>query len=314
MKKVLFLCYYSGFNHTEHILYKKIFSDNQKYTVHTIKFHSEIRKEKFDQYDFIFCGCFTLNKNIIDKYSNKMYLDILEPIEFRKDDNVFSIYKKDTFLGYMGCIPYGTKSVKYPLYYEYMGDNRTQKILEIQNYVKDINFEDFSTKQFCYLINRHDAGNTRTTIFKKLSKIDIITCPSNLFNNYSNEEFEKEGTNKFRKRFIFSICPENFITTLDGYVTEKIYIALSNGNIPIYYGKLDEIDKKIFNMNRILWYNPIEQESIQEIYEKVLELMKDKQKLFEFYKQPPFLETAIETLDIMETNYINTVKKWLNIE
>ena len=214
----------------------------------------------------------------------------------------------------MGCIPYGPKSVKYPLYYEYMGDNRTQKILEIQNYVKDINFEDFSNKQFCYLINRHDAGNTRTTIFKKLSKIDIITCPSNLFNNYSNEEFEKEGTNKFRKRFIFSICPENFITTLDGYVTEKIYIALSNGNIPIYYGKLDEIDKKIFNMNRILWYNPIEQESIQEIYEKVLELMKDKQKLFEFYKQPPFLETAIETLDIMETNYINTVKKWLNIE
>ena len=73
-------------------------------------------------------------------------------------------------------------------------------------------------------------------------------------------------------------------------------------------------NKKIFNMNRILWYNPIEQESIQEIYEKVLELMKDKQKLFEFYKQPPFLETAIETLDIMETNYINTVKKWLNIE
>jgi len=47
---------------------------------------------------FIFCGCFTRNKNIIDKYSNKMYLDILEPIEFRKDT-----------LGYMGCIPYGPK-------------------------------------------------------------------------------------------------------------------------------------------------------------------------------------------------------------
>ena len=137
---------------------------------------------------------------------------------------------------------------------------------------------------------------------------------SNLFNNYSNEEFEKEGTNKFRKRFIFSICPENFITTLDGYITEKIYMALSNGNIPIYYGKLDEIDKKIFNINRILWYNPLEQESIQEIYEKVLDLINDKKKLFEFYKQPPFLETAIDILDTMETNYINTVKNWLNIE
>jgi len=206
------------------------------------------------------------------------------------------------------------KSVKYPVYYEYMGDNRTQKINEIQNYVKDINFEDFSTKEFCYLINRHDNGKTRTAIFQKLSEINTIICPSNLFNNYSNEKFEKEGTNNFRKRFIFSICPENFITTLDGYVTEKIYMALFNSNIPIYYGKLDEIDKKIFNINRILLYNPLEQESIQEIYKKILELINDKQKLFEFYKQPPFLETAIETLDTMETNYINTVKKWLNIE
>ena len=66
MKKILFLCYYSGFNHTEHILYKKIFSDSKKYTVYTIKYHSEIRKEKLDLYDFIFCGCFTLNKNIMN--------------------------------------------------------------------------------------------------------------------------------------------------------------------------------------------------------------------------------------------------------
>ena len=314
MKKVLFLCYYSGFNHNEHILYKKIFFDSIKYSVYTIKLRSEIRKEKFEQFDFIFCGCFTLNKNIIDKYSNKMYLDILEPIEFRRDDNAFSIYKKDTFLGYMGCIPYGPKSVKYPVYYEYMGDNRTEKINEIQKYIKDIIYEDFATKEFCYLINRHDSGNTRTAIFQKLSQIEKIICPSKLFNNYSNEEFEKEGTNNFRKRFIFSICPENFITALDGYITEKIYMALSNGNIPIYYGKLDEIDKKIFNTKRILLYNPQEQESIQEIYEKVLELVKDKQKLFEFYKQPPFLETAIETLDAMENNYIATMKKWLNID
>lgn len=214
----------------------------------------------------------------------------------------------------MGCISNGPKSVKYPLYYEYMDDNRTQKINEIQNYIKDINYEDFLTKEFCYLINRHDSGETRTEIFKKLSQIDTIICPSNLFNNYSNEEFEKKGTNNFRKCFIFSICPENYITSLDGYVTEKIYMALSNGNIPIYYGKLDDIDKKIFNMNRILWFNPKEQESIQEIYEKVLELVKDKQKLFEFYKKPPFLETAIEILDKMENNYIDTIKKWLNID
>lgn len=314
MKKVLFLCYYSGFDHTGHILYKKIFFDTKKYTVYTIKFYGDIRKQKVEEYDFIFCGCFTRDKNIIEKYSNKMYLDILEPIEFRTDDNVYSIYRKDTFLGYIGCVPYGPKSVKYPLYYEYMGDNRTENINQIQKYIEDITFEEFLGKQFCYLINRHDKGNTRSAIYKKLSEIDNITCPSVLFNNYSNEEFEKEGSNNFRKRFIFSICPENFITSLDGYVTEKIYMALSNGNIPIYYGKLDEIDKKIFNMNRVLWFNPEDEKSIEEVYKKVLELVNDKKKLFEFYKQPPFLETAIQTLDNMETVYIDTIKKWLKIE
>jgi hypothetical protein len=54
-----------------------------------MKFNGEIRKEKIVQYDFIFCGCFTRNKNIIDNYSNKMYLDILEPIEFRKMTTYF---------------------------------------------------------------------------------------------------------------------------------------------------------------------------------------------------------------------------------
>ena len=39
-----------------------------------------------------------------------------------------------------------------------------------------------------------------------------------------------------------------------GYVTEKIMDCCISGCIPIYCGKLDNIDKNIFNIKRILFY------------------------------------------------------------
>ena len=160
------------------------------------------------------------------------------------------------------------------------------------------------------MINRHDMGNTRSTIYNKLKEISNICCPSKLFNNYSNIEFEKEGRDHFQKRFLFGICPENFVLTdLAGYVTEKLYLTCVGGSIPIYYGKLDDIDKSIFNINRVLLFDPTNEDSIDEVYNKVNELMNDKEKLFEFYKQKPFTDNAIEMLKKMDDNYINRTKQ-----
>jgi hypothetical protein len=129
------------------------------------------------------------------------------------------------------------------------------KIVEINEYNKNLQIEELLTKNFCCLINKHDFGNTRVNIHNKLSEIGTIFCPSVLLNNFSNETFEKIGRETFQKQFIFSICPENYITKLDGYITKKLFMACCCGNIPIYYGKLDDFDKHIFNTNRIILFD-----------------------------------------------------------
>ena len=109
---------------------------------------------------------------------------------------------------------------------------------------------------------------------------------------------------------MFGICPESFVLNdLDGYVTEKLYLTCAGGSIPIYYGKLDDIDKTVFNMDRVLLFDPRDEDSIDHVYNKVNELMNDKEKLFEFYKQKPFTDNAIEMLKKMDDNYINRTKQ-----
>ena len=98
------------------------------------------------------------------------------------------------------------------------------------------------------------------------------------------------------------------MTELDGYVTEKIYMAVASGCIPIYYGKLDDYDKKIFNMNRVIMFDPTNEESLNNTFNKINELIKNPEKLYEFYKQKIFLDSAIDTINF----YINNLDARLN--
>ena len=125
-----------------------------------------------------------------------------------------------------------------------------------------MSLEELFRKHFCNLIFRHDLGNTRTKLYNKLLQIRQILCPSELFNNFSNSEFEKMGRLNFQKHFIFSICPENFVTKIDGYITEKLYMACISVTIPIYNKILDDNDVQIFNVKRIISYDPTSDESI----------------------------------------------------
>ena len=199
-------------------------------------------------------------------------------------------------------------SIKFPLYIDF--DNvftSVDKIIETNNYIKSITKIKVLEKNFCILLNRHDFGNTRLCIYDKLTQLGNIICPSNLLNNFPNDIFEKIGRIKFQKQFVFSICPENFITSLDGYITEKLFFACICGNIPIYYGKLDNIDKQIFNINRIILYDPTNIESINNVYNLVKELLENPDKLYNYYKQDIFLNTASEIINKMKENLFNKI-------
>jgi hypothetical protein len=306
VKPVLYISFWPGYHHTYDALYNKIFNTDE-YSVNTIENHTDITEELLRNIHIIICGSFNAGNtyNLLEIYGCRTILYITEPIEFF-NPLIYSLVKRNIIRAYIGCINNDFNKVKYPLYMMYMGnlDELSNKINSINNYLDNLSFEDFCTKEFCCMINSHDRGNTRSEIFHKLSVIQNVTSPGNLLNNYSNSDFEKEGRDNFQRRFIFGICSENFVTELDGYITEKIYLTCINGNIPIYYGKLDDIDQQIFNMNRVIRYNPLDCDNMDGAVNIVRDLMSDKYKLFEFYKQRPFKDDAITILKNMENEFI----------
>ena len=252
----------------------------------------------------IIYSSFLRNEQDLSIYQNNLnegdiYLYVTEPIKVLYPYS-FIIYQNKNVKKF-GSVKNDIENnfCKYPLYLINFNYKNKDIYLQTNNYVKNTNIND---KLFASLINSHDNYNTRKNIYNKLKEINHITCPSKLFNNCSNEELNKIGKIEYCKRFIFSLCPENFI--FEGYITEKLLQACLSGCIPIYAGSFDEIDNKVFNKNRIIFYDPNDKKSINEAYNKVKFLMDNNKELVEFYQQDVFLSTAFETSLKMEGNLI----------
>ena len=258
-----------------------------------------------DNIDFIIIGSFvSLDEyNLIKTLKCKKILYLTEPIQ-NFYQFTYQLYLENEFNIIFGNINHDiiNNNYKFPLYITYI-DYRNNLLYEYSNYnVKNCNNRE---KKFCCLINRHDVGNTRTNIYNSLKDIDNISCPSNLFNNCSNEELNSIGNYEYVRQFKFNICSENFITSIPGNITEKLIIACIAGAIPIYCGFFDDIDEKIFNKNRILFYDPFNNETINEVKNKVIYLLNNEEEFNNFYKQDVFCENAFEIIKDLDNNVIN---------
>ena len=211
------------------------------------------------------------------------------------------IFRQKKYNAVIGCISNRGDThnwIKYPIY-RYSVKFTQDSFIETNARVSSICFADLNPKAFCTLINRHDWGNTRTPIYERLTKIGAITCPGKLFNNCSNEELNRIGNVDYIKKFWFNICSENFGNDHPGYVTEKLMNACLGGAIPIYYGELDEIDRLIFNVDRILFLN---KDNADIIANRVKSLCENPDELVKFYRQPVFCEGAYEEMLAMDVN------------
>lgn len=212
------------------------------------------------------------------------------------------IFRQKKYNAVIGCISNRGDThnwIKYPIY-RYSVKFTQDSFIETNMWVSSIDVKaDLNTKAFCTLINRHDWGNTRTPIYERLAKVGTIACPGKLFNNCSNEELNNIGNVDYIKKFWFNICSENFGNDHPGYVTEKLMNACLGGAIPIYYGELDEIDQKIFNVDRILFLN---KDNADIIADRVKSLCKNPDELLKFYQQPVFCEGAYEEMLAMDVN------------
>jgi alpha(1,3/1,4) fucosyltransferase len=105
------------------------------------------------------------------------------------------------------------------------------------------------------MIASHDKRGTRTKILKLIEQnFEKVICPGK-FNNNSNLLMDKYNDNKlaFLQDVVFNVCPEN--SNAEGYVTEKIFEAISQGCIPIYWGSNNNPEPEILNKEHIIFYN-----------------------------------------------------------
>jgi alpha(1,3/1,4) fucosyltransferase len=280
---------------------------------------------------FVFIGSFIISDEDIIKIQNipLEYIKILylsEPIEhFYKCYNLFISNNFDYVFGSINndLTKNYYKFPYYLLYYFYKGNrnkldeyNYTDLLYYDNTYAtfyKEVNdsvqfsTHDILSKQKFCLINSHDIYNIRTIIYNKINEKfgNIITCPGFLYNNTDNNELNTIGKIEYLKKFIFNICPENCITSIKGYITEKLLESSRSGCIPIYYGSFDDIDAQIFNKDRIIFYDTMDENSMNECINKISFLLYNPDKLEEMYKLPIFLETAHNTILNLEKNFCN---------
>lgn len=293
MKTISFVGFWQGFDIHNNPL-TNYFNCNNEFEILEFNIYNQCSR------DIIIYGSFTyidLNfKCLKILYISEPICQTIRPIYDRMLEKRYDIIT--------GCIN-NIEGVKFPLYLLYYNNNKN--ILNDTNlYIK--NSDNLISKKFCCLINRHDNGNTRKNIYEKLSTIDKIDCPGKLYQNYNHELGYGFNKIEFMKNYIFNICPENFNTEFNGYITEKLYESCIAGCIPIYYGVIDDIDMKIFNINRIIVFNPFDSISIDNAYNKILYLINNKQELEKFYKQDIFCEEALDTVEMLKTNLINKLK------
>jgi len=271
--------------------------------------------DNINECDILVVGNFiNMNEyNIVNSFTKpKIYL-ITEPVGPWYDigwkllrDNTFNCLSGTVSNGILNGNNKSVQCIKFPLYVDSKDYVDTKNSLEkVNEWVKDSVNEYYIThKNFCCLINRHDAGKTRTAIALAMNSINKIHCPSILFNNCSNEELERIGNVEYIKKFIYNICPENFNNCpFKGYITEKLMNACLGGAIPIYTGSFDEIDAKIFNPKRILFYDQNKPETIEEIVKTVKLFQNEPELLKRFYSQPVFLPSAADTIEEMRKKF-----------
>lgn len=173
--------------------------------------------------------------------------------------------------------------------------NKLDKYVEKNDFVNRING--------AVLMCSHDDGGTRKEIVDNLNKIMHISLPGKFMHN-TGDMWVKDKIGYLRQ-YKFNICPEN--VDASGYVSEKLLDSIKSGCIPIYVGAKKEAEVKIFNQNRIIYWN-IDGDNTQNI-KLLMELLTDEIKYIEFASQPLFCDEAAKCIfDVINDTKKNIIK------
>jgi hypothetical protein len=172
------------------------------------------------------------------------------------------------------------KHFRLPLYSLYIEqDNMFDKLNTIKNKKELINIWKKKNKFACMVVSNSNS-KYRLKFFKELSKFRTIDSGGKVFNNVGGRVKDKL---KFIDSYKFVLAFEN--SSFDGYTTEKILEPFFIDSIPIYWG--NKLITKDFNPKRFINYHDFN--SVEELYERLLEIENNPNIAIDILSQPIFV-------------------------
>jgi hypothetical protein len=147
-------------------------------------------------------------------------------------------------------------------------------------------------RAFASIVCRHDShGNgagLRQEILSVINKIESVECAGDWQNNTNRlrQDFN-DDINLYLQDCKFNICVEN--SQSDGYVTEKLWLALLNGSIPIYWGDSNSPEPLILSGNGIVF---VDRDNIDKSLDLIKRLSTDEQFREDWMAQSKFVPDA----------------------
>lgn len=150
--------------------------------------------------------------------------------------------------------------------------------------------EDEKRPYFCsYVYSNEHADPFREHLFYAIDQYKPVLCGGKLHHNinipHKNGNDFRLDRISFEKKFKFSIACEN--SSHPGYCTEKIFISLLSGTIPIYWG--DPLVKKIYNDKAFI--NVLDYPNLDSVVDIVREIDQNDNLYRDMIQQPVFSDS-----------------------
>ena len=206
-------------------------------------------------------------------------------------DHLLSDSKTRLSLGF-DCFEH-EKYIRFPLWILYMFSPNSSDSDIIERCALLRNPEIQNRPFFCSMIASHDPQFVRKEIVGTIGQLAEVKCAGKyLHNDDSLKSLFGDKKTEYLKQFKFNICPEN--SNSFGYVTEKVFEAISSGCIPIYWGSYNNPEPGILNKDAIVFWSPGKDNA--STISLISELSSSSSKYDEFARQPRLVDGAEDVI------------------
>jgi hypothetical protein len=238
-------------------------------------------------------SCFGNSIVDIKKWEKTIFFSGESTSRFPRQLNKYDIILKGSYNN--------NKIIDLPLFVVYITNNNL-----LNRIIQEKNIVNVPKKFCCFCVSNGNSfpRNKMFTVLNSYKKVDSLGHYNNNVGYFIDIPYWSEDYLNYLKEYKFIICFEN--SKEETYITEKIINAYVSNVIPIYWGT-DHVKNIFYEDSMIYLNNENNEQSYNDVLNKVIELDNDDSKYLEFINRKTL------KFDYFEENYtIDKIAKKIN--